>query len=660
MRNFVDSTVVPILALPRLAKRCVAVGIDCALCALTVWFAFYLRLGEWVWLSDQGWQAVILSIVLAIPIFFAFRLYHAIFRHFGWTGWISLVQAHMIYGLIYAGVFTAWGIDSIPRTIGLLQPPLLLIAIGASRAFGRYWLGGLYRDRLNRRHRRRVLIYGAGSAGRELADALRTTSFEVIGFIDDAQNLHGGLIAGKRIWSPDRLQDVIEQYGVVEVVLAVPSATRARRTEILLALRNLGVEVRTLPGIRDLAEGKVSISDVRPVSVEDLLGREAVAQDVALLREGHLADTVLVTGAGGSIGSELCRQILKLAPVKLLLLESSEYALYEIREELQNAARSIDTEIVALLGSVTDEARMRDVFARYRPATVLHAAAYKHVPLVETNVIEGLRNNVLGTWTCARLAAAHGVQRFVLVSTDKAVRPTNVMGASKRLSELVLQALHEAGSETCFTMVRFGNVLGSSGSVVPLFRRQIAAGGPVTVTHRDVIRYFMTIPEAAQLVLHAGALASGGEVFVLDMGEPVKIYNLAVRMIELAGLRVRQPETDDGDIDIAFTGMRPGEKLYEELLIGAEPIRTTHPRIMMASENFLPLAVLEPQLADLSRALLAQDSAEAIRILKQLVPEYQPAADRSAAVSAQAPTQLDADPSRVVALSTARTGRVRA
>ena len=631
MDRFIDRTVAPVLALPRLTKRVIALTLDLSLSVLTVWIAFYLRLGEWVTLSDAGWPAVVVAVLLAPPIFIVFGLYRAVFRYISWEALLAIVQAVFVYGLIYSAIFTAWRIDGVPRTIGLLQPALLLIAVGASRAFGRYWLGGMYRQWLDRKHRNGILIYGAGSAGRQLAGALSHTSdMRVVGYLDDDPELQGSVIGGIRIWPSQRLPDLVERLAVGEIFLAIPSASRARRNQILHMIRAAGVSVRTLPGLLDLAAGKVTVTDIRPLEIEDLLGRNSVEPDFELLRQNIRGQVVLVTGAGGSIGSELCRQILALGPERLLLVDSSEFALYGIHRELGRAqAGGVEpgAEIVPLLASVCDEMRMRTIFALWKPSTVYHAAAYKHVPLVEQNIVEGVRNNVIGTLVTAQLAAKAGVDRFVLISTDKAVRPTNVMGTSKRLAEMVLQGLAAQSSRTCFTMVRFGNVLGSSGSVVPLFRQQIAAGGPVTVTHREVIRYFMTIPEAAQLVLQASAMASGGEVFVLDMGAPVKVLDLAVKMIELSGLKVRNDENPDGDVEIVFTGLRSGEKLYEELLIGENPIATAHPGVMMANETFLPLDVLMDELANLRIALDRQDSNAVSAILQSLVPEYSPATD---------------------------------
>lgn len=621
----VDRLMEPLIRLPRVAKKAIVLGVDASLSILTVWLAYYLRTNVWVSLSDQGWQAAVASL-LALPIFATFGLYRTVFRYVSWEAFAGITQACLIYGIIYAAIFTAFGVDGVPRTMGIIQPLLLFLFVASSRAFGRYWLGGRYRDWLKRKDRTRVLIYGAGSAGRQLAGALSDSpGMRVVGLIDDNRGLHGSIVAGVKVWDSSRLAEAVEQLNASEILLAIPSASRRRRNEIIKLIRSLGVSVRTLPGLIDLAQGRVTVTDLRPLEVDDLLGRDAVAPDQALLERNIRGKTVLVTGAGGSIGGELCRQILGHDPSSLLLVESSEYALYAIHRELSKVAGEADgggAELVPLLASVCDESRMARIFAAWRPQTVYHAAAYKHVPLVEHNICEGVRNNVLGTWVCGRLARDHGAENFVLISTDKAVRPTNVMGASKRLAEMSLQAFAAEKTPTCYSMVRFGNVLGSSGSVVPLFRQQIAAGGPVTVTHREITRYFMTIPEAAQLVLQAGAMARGGEVFVLDMAEPVRIVDLAARMIELTGLKVRDEANPDGDIEITFSGLRPGEKLYEELLIGDNPVATSHPRVMMANESFLPLETLIAKMGHLRAGLEQQDAVRVLAVLGELVPEY--------------------------------------
>ncbi len=620
----------PVLALPRVAKRLVALAVDASLCVLTVWLAFYLRLGEFVSLAGSGpLLAVMASLILALPLFVVFGFYRAIFRYSGWPVLMTVLKATSIYGLLFAAVFAAIGVPDVPRTVGLIQPVLLLLAVGASRALARYWLGGLYQSQLRRSSLPGVLIYGAGSAGLQLAEAMiNSPEMRVAGFLDDDARLHGHVLQGLSIYSPDDLPGLIESLRVGHVLLAMPTLNRKRRNEILEQMRHVGVSVRTLPSMTDLAQGRVSVADLRELDIDDLLGREPVSPNHILLSQNVLLKVVLVTGAGGSIGSELCRQILKLGPEMLLLVEQSEYALYQVHEELlQKLAAGEDqvkVKLVPLLASVCDMERMQEIMSTWRPDTVYHAAAYKHVPLVEHNPAEGIKNNVLGTMAAAQAASECGVPDFVLISTDKAVRPTNIMGASKRLAEMVLQAMGHEGSETTFSMVRFGNVLGSSGSVVPRFRQQIREGGPVTLTHPEITRYFMTTPEAAQLVIQAGAMAKGGDVFVLNMGEPVRIIDLAARMIELSGLTVRDEKNADGDIEIKVTGLRPGEKLYEELLIGDDPKPTLHPRIMKAHENFLPMAELQYKLEALRLALNVNDVAVIRRLLQELIPGYEP------------------------------------
>jgi FlaA1/EpsC-like NDP-sugar epimerase len=624
---------VPILALPRAAKRFVALSVDLGLCILTVWLAFYLRLGEFVVLSGAALWAVAVSVVLALPLFIVSGLYRAIFRYSGWPALLAVARAVGIYGLLYASVFTAIGVVGVPRTVGIIQPILLLLFVGASRALARVWLGDQYLSILKHASRPKVLIYGAGTTGRQLA-AVMTNSHEmqVVGFLDDDDRLHGHVLNGQPIYNPVDLNNLVTTLSISGVLLAMPSLSRRRRNEILSQIRVARVAVRTLPRVTDLAQGKVSISDLRELDVDDLLGREPVSPNHILLAKNIVGKVVLVTGAGGSIGSELCRQILAVNPAKLLLIEQSEFALYAIHQELEEKLAGLDDVtppiLVPLLASVQDDDRMREIMSTWHPGTVYHAAAYKHVPLVEHNPAAGIKNNVLGTLRTAQAAAENGVTDFVLISTDKAVRPTNVMGASKRLAEMALQALAvtqaSTKSSTKFSMVRFGNVLGSSGSVVPKFRQQIRDGGPITLTHPEVTRYFMTIPEAAQLVIQAGAMAKGGDVFVLDMGQPVKIMGLARRMVELSGLTVKDEENPEGDIEISVAGLRPGEKLYEELLIGDNPKPTVHPRIMKAHEEFIPWAEFEAKLNALEMALNVNDVGVIRLMMQQLVAGYIP------------------------------------
>jgi FlaA1/EpsC-like NDP-sugar epimerase len=550
-----------------------------------------------------------------------------------------VLKAVALYAVLYCVAFAVVGVPGVPRTVGVLQPLLLLLGVTLSRAFVRYWLGGIYLGIVHRERLPRVLIYGAGSAGRQLAAALKTSpELVVVGLLDDDDRLHGQVLNGLKIYDPATVVALVVKLRVTQVFLAIPSASRARRNEILELVRAARVQVRTLPGVLELAQGKVQVSDLKELDIEDLLGRDPVPPNPLMLAKNIAGKVVMVTGAGGSIGSELCRQIVKAGPAVLLLVELTEFALYAIEQELQSLV--LDEQhgdapllrLVPLLANVRDAARMDEILRTWKPHTVYHAAAYKHVPLVEHNPAEGVKNNVQGTLNTAQLAAVHGVSDFVLISTDKAVRPTNVMGTSKRLAEMVLQAqaallqgqVQGQGGQTRFSMVRFGNVLGSSGSVVPLFRKQIKDGGPITLTDERITRYFMTIPEAAQLVIQAGAMASGGDVFVLDMGEPVKIIDLAKRMVELSGLCLKSEVNPNGDIALAVTGLRPGEKLYEELLIGDNPLPTSHSRIMKAHEDFVPWDELQAKLGGLGLALDANDVPLIRSLLKDLVPGYQP------------------------------------
>lgn len=628
-----------LLGLPRPLKRALALGADAFVCGITVWMAFNLRLESWTAWSPAHFTAFVGAVAFALPLFIVFGLYRAIFRYSGLPALITVMKAVAAYAAVYCFAFTVISVPGVPRSIGILQPLLLLVGVSLSRAFVRYWLGGIYQSIVGNEDLPRVLIYGAGSAGRQLAAALKTSpELVVVGLLDDDDRLHGQVLNGLKIYDPKKVVALVAKLRVTQVFLALPSASRARRNEILELVRSAHVQVRTLPGVLELAQGKVQVSDLKELDIEDLLGRDPVPPNPLMLAKNIAGKVVMVTGAGGSIGSELCRQIVKAGPAALLLVELTEFALYAIEQELQSlvldepGADVRSVRLVPLLANVRDAGRMDEILRTWKPHTVYHAAAYKHVPLVEHNPAEGVKNNVLGTLNTAQLAAVHGVNDFVLISTDKAVRPTNVMGASKRLAEMVLQAqaallqgqVQGQGGKTRFSMVRFGNVLGSSGSVVPLFRKQIKDGGPITLTDERITRYFMTIPEAAQLVIQAGAMASGGDVFVLDMGEPVKIIDLANRMVELSGLALKDEANPNGDIAIALTGLRPGEKLYEELLIGDNPLPTSHPRIMKAHEDFLPWDELQGKLGGLGLALDANDVPLIRTLLKDLVPGYQP------------------------------------
>ena len=620
-----QSLAIPVLALPRWTKRFVVLTLDTSLCVLTVWLAYYLRLGEFVALSGVDSSTVLVSVGIALPIFVVSGLYRAIFRFSGWPALLVVARAITIYGLLYASIFTAIGIQDVPRTVGVIQPILLLILVGLSRTLARVWLGDQYQGILKQAARPKALVYGAGLTGRQLVAALASShEMQVIGFLDDDDRLHGHVLNGKRVYNPKDLVSLASTLALSNILLAMPSLSRKRRNEILAQIQSARVAVRTLPSMIDLAQGRVSISDLQELDIDDLLGREPTPPNHILLAKNVRSKVVMVTGAGGSIGGELCRQILSLGPSKLLLIEQSESALYGIHQELETRLSGRGPVLVPLLASVQDIDRMSEIMSIWRPDTVYHAAAYKHVPLVEHNITEGVRNNVFGTLCVAQAATHNGISDFVLISTDKAVRPTNIMGASKRLAEILLQAIADTKPSTKFSIVRFGNVLGSSGSVVPKFRQQIREGGPITLTHPDVTRFFMTIPEAAQLVIQAGAMAKGGDVFVLDMGQSVKIIDLARRMIQLSGLTVKDEENLDGDIAIEIMGLRPGEKLFEEVLISDNPEKTTHPRILKAFEDFIPWLKLESKLNALKIALSVNDADLIRSMMQELVDGYAP------------------------------------
>lgn len=644
----------PLLNLPRPVKRAIVLLLDALMCMASVWLAFFLRLDEWIRLYDdpywRGDWASLISMAIAIPLFITHGFYRVIFRHANLVALSMVARAFLLYWVIYAAVITVIGVPGIPRSVGIIQPLLLLVGVGVTRAIAHYWLGGAYHRILKRASLPKALIYGAGVAGRQLAVAMASShEMRVIGFLDDDKRLHRQTLHNLKIFDPQDLQGIVSDNGVTTILLALPSISRHRRNQILSDLKAAKVAVRTLPSVTDLAQGKMTVSDLRELEIEDLLGRDPVPPNEILLSKNILNKVVLVTGSGGSIGSELCRQIIDIGPKQLVLLEQSEFALYQIHAELERRARSREPgsenshcTLTAVLGSVQDKHHMTEVMAQFKPDTVYHAAAYKHVPLVEDNPTEGIKNNVFGTMTTAKAALTAGVSDFVLISTDKAVRPTNIMGASKRLAEMVLQAMaaqHASDTETTrFSIVRFGNVLGSSGSVVPKFRQQIRDGGPVTVTDPEVTRYFMTIPEAAQLVIQAGAMAEGGDVYVLDMGESVKIIDLARRMIELSGLTLKSPSRPDGDIEIEITGLRPGEKLYEELLIGDNPQSTAHPRIMRADEEYLSWPILQSKLELLAEHLQDNDRQTIRALLQELVSGYQPYLDPALAQSAEPPS----------------------
>jgi UDP-N-acetylglucosamine 4,6-dehydratase len=625
------------IGLKRRNKAFILISTDVFFVLFALWSAFSLRWGELYMPKGDEWYLFAVAPVIAVPVFLRLGLYRAIIRYIEIRALWTIMQATTIYALVFAFVLYESGIKVIPRTVSPLNWLLVMLLVGSSRFFARWWLGETYfrlgglREASDVR-KKNVLIYGAGSAGVQLASALEHgREFRPIAFIDDDSLLHKSKINGLRIYPFNALSYLIERYQITDVLLAMPSAKRSHISDLIKLLEPYAVHVMSMPGLSDIAQGKITVDALQEVDIADLLGRHPVAPDQSLLAAAITEKIVMVTGAGGSIGSELCRQIVQLQPRMLILFELSEFALYAIEKELQHLLsrkpQFASVEIITVLGSVADARRVENVCTVFKVQTLYHAAAYKHVPMVEKNPGEAIRNNIFGTLYVAQAAIKANVELFVLISTDKAVRPTNTMGATKRFAELILQALSAGfGSEhqTRFTMVRFGNVLGSSGSVVPLFREQIARGGPVTVTDERIIRYFMTIPEAAQLVIQAGALGQGGDVLVLDMGEPIRIVDLAKRMIHLSGLEIKDEAHPNGEIEIIYTGLRSGEKLYEELLIGDEVSETTHPRIMRAQEQVIAWPDLEKMLQQLELASL-DDNFELIRqVLTQAVSGFVP------------------------------------
>ena len=622
------------IGLSRINKQLVMLFADSVALVLILLASFSIRLGYWYYPeSDLVWVIFGAPVVASI-IFVRFGLYRAVIRYIGFKALWAIVQAVSLYALVWGAIGFMVATDGIPRSVILINWVLSLLAIGGVRIFARALLSEntnfkflMFNFELNGKSqgdKKRVLVYGAGDAGVQLVSALSHSSeYNPVGFVDDLKELQGNQITGLNVYSIDAIEGVISKLRVDEVLIAMPSASRTKRLDIINILESYPVLVRMLPGVAELAEGKVSIGDLREVSIKDLLGRDTVVPNKELLSKNITNKVVVVTGAGGSIGSELCRQIVFLKPKALILYEMSELALYTIEKELSNIGmHSMD--LYPILGSVNNKTRLTNVFKRFGVDTVYHAAAYKHVPMVEFNNTEGVDNNIFGTLNCAQAAIDTGVKTFVLISTDKAVRPTNTMGATKRSAELVLQALSAKQSDTKFTMVRFGNVLGSSGSVIPLFKQQIKVGGPVTVTDVNMVRYFMTIPEAVELVIQAGAMGLGGDVFVLDMGKPVRIDDLAKKMIRLSGLEVKDESNPDGDIEIKYTGLRPGEKLYEELLIGDNVSETDNPLIMRAQEEMLAWDELEPILNNLQTAIQDCDQHKLRELLIELVPGFKP------------------------------------
>ena len=611
-----------IINLPRYIKRIIAIILDVGICVLCTWIAFYLRLEEFIKISDASILSVLISISLAIPIFWLLGLYKSMFRFEGLAIVVTMAVATLTYGFFYFIVIGIFGVQGIPRSIGVIQPLLVFFGITGSRVAIKNLF---FRSPNNKKtkNKKKVLIYGAGNAGRQLLFSLENNpEMKVIGFLDDNQQYHNLTILGQTVFNPLDIDKIINLKNIDLVLLALPSISRAKRNQIIEHINKYKIIVKTLPSIQDIVDEKISVSDIKDLSVEDLLSREQVQPNLELLSKNINSKVVVVTGAGGSIGSEICRQIVKLKPKKLLLLELNEFALYKINEELKN--KKLTFKIFPILINIQNSSRVNKIFQTFKVDTVYHAAAYKHVSLVEENICESIKNNVIGTFQVAEIAVKNNVSNFVLVSSDKAVRATNIMGASKRLAEICVQSLYndKKDAHTKFAIVRFGNVLESSGSVIPKFKKQIKEGGPVTLTHPDVTRYFMTITEASQLVIQAGAMSKGCEVFVLDMGQSIKIKDLIDKMIKLSGLTVKNTNNIEGDIEVKIIGLRPGEKLYEELLLGDNPQKTYHEKIQKAQDPYILFEKLKIELEILSSLLEDNKANEVKNMIEKLVVSY--------------------------------------
>ena len=630
-----------ILALPRATKRFISVATDFVLLSLAIWAAFALRYESFSWWpNDRQFMVSAVTVLVTIGAFVKLGLYRAVIRYLSEYAFLAILLG-VGFSSVSLIVFGFLLQAPVPRSVPVIYGAFAFILVAGTR----FAVRALVRSR-GYKVKDPVLIVGAGPKGMQLASALaQGVEYRPVGFISMVESNHRSLIGNLPVFSMDHIEKAVRQLDAARVLLALEESSPINRKELMKVLEGLSVPVQTVSSMSELVAGQARINDIRDLEIEDLLGRDPVRPDTATVSQSLYGKSVMVTGAGGSIGSELCRQIIRHKPRALVLFEQSEFSLYSIERELQsiNQIEGLDVSLHAVLGSVTHRRRCETLMRAFGVQAVYHAAAYKHVPLVEHNVIEGIQNNVFGTWHTAEAAIAAGVERFVLISTDKAVRPTNVMGASKRLAELVLQGLAQRQGKTVFSMVRFGNVLGSSGSVVPLFRDQIRDGGPITVTHPDIIRYFMTIPEASQLVLQAGSMGLGGEVFVLDMGEPVKIADLARKMIHLMGLEEKTEDNPNGDIGIIYTGLRPGEKLYEELLIGDDPQGTAHPRILMAREVSLEWGEVENLLGKFAKASQTFDCASVIELLKEARTGYSPNGEMADLVWCKGGQRMDAD-----------------
>lgn len=614
--------IVSLTSLPKHYKKLILILGDIVLLSCSLWLAYAIRLGDWWPVNlNQALPLFIFIPLASIPIFLRMGLYRAVIRYIGQKAIIAIAKANTLLTFMFVLFVIFADVKGVPRSVFIIFWGISFLLIGGSR----FVLRSLIHAREIDTKKQTVIVYGAGTTGAEITKVLQIgNDYKPVAFLDDKSDLHGSEIHGVKVYPPEKLQQLIDKHNVKDVLMALPSVTHKRRHEILEMLEPYPLHVKTVPDLVELLSGKANVADITEVKIEDLLGRDVVSPRESLLDSSIRGKSIMVSGAGGSIGSELCRQIIRFKPKKLVLFELSEYALYKIDGELKAQLGENDVEVIPILGSITNKAKVNALLQSFEIQVIYHAAAYKHVPLVESNPIEGVWNNIIGTWRCAEIAATIGVEKFILISTDKAVRPTNVMGASKRMAELVLQAYARKYKKPLFSMVRFGNVLGSSGSVVPLFREQIRKGGPVTVTHPEITRYFMTISEASQLVLQASTMGEGGDVFVLDMGEPVKIIDLAKSMIHLSGHKVQDDANSNDGVQIKYTGLRPGEKLYEELLIGDNALGTDHPKIMRAEESELPYDVVLNYLQSLEEHCKQFDAAKVVGLLKQAVLEYHP------------------------------------
>ena len=622
MKKFLNEISNNILSLNRYSKRAIVITFDIILCIFCTWIAFVLRFESLIQFKDINYLPSILSIVLFIPIFWMFGLYRTIFRFNVFSIILNISTSIIVYSLLYFSVIAIYGINGVPRSIGIIQPVLLFFIVICSRLIMKYILVDNYYLK-NSSTKKNVLVYGAGDAGRQLVSGLENNSkFEVVGFLDDNKQLHRQNLLSKTIYSPLKLEKLIKKKNVNSIFLALPSVSRKKKNQIIDYLIKFNINVRSLPSLSEIIDGKVTSSDVEDLKVEDLLNRNEIEPDINLINKNIKSKIVLVTGAGGSIGSELCKQIAKLNPEKLILLEINEFALFKINEELKVLNKNL--KIIPLLLNLLDKEKLNKIFNIFKVETVYHTAAYKHVTLVEENVCEGVKNNIFSTLAVINASIKNKISNLVFISSDKAVRPTNVMGATKRLAEMCMQAIYnrDKNIKTRFAIVRFGNVLESSGSAIPKFKKQIKEGGPVTLTDEKVTRYFMTVREAAQLVLQAGAMGHQSEVFILEMGESIKIKNLIEKMIKLSGHMLKDEKNPNGDIEIKIIGLRPGEKLHEELLIGKNPKKTNHPKIKKIKETFIPYEQLEIELNKLKNLLLNNEPNKIKNLLSSIIKNY--------------------------------------